>query len=179
MLGEILQSGADFKDSVIRALRQLDNELSKLRLIQGRGIRLQKTPSGTVVEAEKQVHGVSTGAASATETGYMKPFAVSYDRKTDKINVNTGFLNRNGEFLRVPAQSVMLNAGYICVATHLGNDGGWSNPEINIIPEPDEENYPIGYCEISGSGEAKSVKIFPFYVSVAIFIVVGDCEDKE
>ena len=105
---------------------------------------------------------------------YDGPFAITYNGETKKIDIAQGFINRNGEWKKVSEASIQPSkTGYVCVSTKLNDSGEWSEPEF-VITDPDEKNYPIGYCQVSGD----LVNVKSYRVPVAIFMIAGDCEDE-
>lgn len=113
------------------------------------------------------------GDVSAADV-YNGPFALSYNAETHKVGVNAGFLNRNGEWMSLPAANVAPETGYVCIVTHLDDSGNWTAPEAEIA-EPGNERFPVGYCSVTGSGEDQIVTVISFRVPVAVFLITGAC----
>ena len=137
MLDEILQSGSNFKDAVIRALRRLDNELTQLRPISGRGIRLRRTAAGTVIEADGHVQtfcNTPPAAAPAAGSGYTGPFAVSYDDANGTVSVydsyhglsgTAGYVSACGQTLtvhRTTINAAVADELFVCLVLYVAND---------------------------------------------------------
>lgn len=146
-----------------------DSQLTALRRVVGTNqkLNLTVTPQGKSRKLPTY--------SDDDQPEYDGPFALSYNGETDKIDVKAGFLNRNGEWKTVPDKSVSPETGYICVVTELDDNGDWSDPEIEILDEPDEQSYPIGYCEVTGSGDDKGVTFSSFRVPVAFFLISDVC----
>lgn len=105
---------------------------------------------------------------------YEGPFSLSYDSEKNKLNVASGYLNRNGEWLNVPAVSLDPANGMVCVCTTLGNDGNWSSPAVKITT-PGQFAFPVGSCKLDNS----SVSFCSFRVPVAIFIISDICSSEK
>lgn len=146
-----------------------DNQMNALRRLVGTNPKLNLT-----VTPQSKSRKLPTYAEDE-QPEYDGPFAVSYNAETDKIDVKAGFLNRNGEWKKVTDKSVSPETGYICVVTELDDNGNWSEPEIDILEEPDEQSYPIGYCEVTGSGDDKGVTTSSYRVPVAIILISDVC----
>ena len=115
---------------------------------------------------------VNLGAGSAEE--YDGPFAVSYNAETGLLNINAGFMSRNGEFLEVTGAEIAPETGFVCVRSILEDAGEWTEPEI-LVGLPDKYTYPVGSCTVDGEGDARSVSICSFHVPVAIIIDTAVC----
>lgn len=101
---------------------------------------------------------------------YDGPFALSYDTETEKIKVNAGYLNRNGEWKEVPEAAFSPSTGTVCVCTTLDSEGNWSEPEVRIADQGPYA-FPVGSCNVSG----ESVTVCSFRVPVAVFTVADLC----
>lgn len=115
---------------------------------------------------------VNLGAGSAEE--YDGPFAVSYNADTGLLNINAGFMSRNGEFLEVTGAEIAPETGFVCVRSVLEDAGEWTEPEI-LVAIPDKYTYPVGSCAVEGEGDARSVSVCSFRVPVAIIIDTAVC----
>ena len=115
---------------------------------------------------------VNLGAGSAEE--YDGPFAVSYDAETGLLNINAGFMSRNGEFLEVAGAEIAPETGFVCVRSVLEDAGEWTEPEI-LVGLPDKYTYPVGSCAVEGEDDARSISVCSFRVPVAIIIDTAVC----
>ena len=101
---------------------------------------------------------------------YNGPFAISYNPDTKLLKIETGYLNRNGEWLVVEPTEIAPITGSICVCTNLDEEGNWTKPEIKIA-EPSQFAFPIGDCKLEG----ETVSFSSYRVPVAIFLVSDIC----
>ena len=86
------------------------------------------------------------------------------------LTVSAGYLNRNGEFLSIPAKSGLTPApGILCLCSTI-KDGSWTVPDLRIA-EPAADAYPI--AEISVVENNISIRQFP--VAVAVILLTKHC----
>ena len=115
---------------------------------------------------------VNLGAGSAEE--YDGPFAVSYNAETGLLNINAGFMSRNGEFLEVAGAEIAPETGFVCVRSVLEDAGEWTEPEI-LVGLPDKYTYPVGSCSVEGEDDTRSISVCSFRVPVAVIIDTAVC----
>lgn len=101
------------------------------------------------------------------------PFECFYDSENNNIEINKGFINRNGDFSTAPQFNISPQNGHICIKTSIDDKGVWSDVEAIITNEVSAFNFPIGYCTLTDKG----VTVTSFRVPVAFFIVADDCEE--
>ena len=108
-------------------------------------------------------------------TVYSGPFAVT--AADGKLNVSAGYLNRNGEFLAMPAtKGIVAATGTLCLCTTI-KDGLWTKPEIKIA-EPAADAYPLAEITVTAAKEgetAPGIAVRQFPVTVAIIMLAKPC----
>lgn len=104
---------------------------------------------------------------------YDGPFALKVTKATKVTEaglvVNSGWVNRNGEFRSVSGVRLPLRVGTVCVSTHLSSGGSWSSPVVDYS-SPGLWSYPIGHVNFSGDWTATSYR-----VPVAVFLATAVC----
>lgn len=99
-------------------------------------------------------------------------FAVSV--KDDKLNIAPGFLNRNGEWLTIPAvEGIEPITGWLCLCSTIEN-GAWTVPELRV-ETPSADAYPI--AEIKVENDSITVRQLP--VAVAMIMLAKVCPMAE
>ncbi len=152
---------------------EVGDAIRRAKSITPQKIRTDVYPKGKTQQLLPPVMSMNTGTGTGIADVYDGPFAMFFNAETQTIDISAGFLNRNGEFLMVPSCSIVPESGFICVNSNL-NSGVWSPPEIKFAV-PDASNYPIGRCIIDG----ETVKLYPFYVTVAVILITAYCPVSE
>ncbi len=135
----------------------------------GRNVTLEDTPNGFRIHCD-----VEPGKAT-TPAGCTGKFIVT--EKENLLEVGTGYLNRNGEFLVVPeAKGIKPSTGTLCVCTKIDKSGKWTKIEFKITT-PAADAYPI--AEITVDEKTKAISIRQFPVVVAEFKIVKICPQIE
>lgn len=114
---------------------------------------------------------VNIGAGNSES--YDGPFAVAWDAAAGKLRVASGFLSRNGEFLRTPPCSIPPAEGHVCVESRLLTSG-WTEPEVKIA-EPSVTAFPVAGCHVVRNGGVTGVSVVQYRVPVAVIIVADEC----
>lgn len=101
-------------------------------------------------------------------------FQVSVD-DAGRLKVSGGWLNRNGEMVRVDEQKgIDPKTGYLCICTKPDDKGAWSTPEFQVTA-PAPEAYPVAEIKVENS----SVSIVQYPVAVAMILLVKQCPIAE
>ena len=99
---------------------------------------------------------------------------MSYDADKKVLKIKAGYLSRNGNFASVESAEIAPKTGLVCLYSELQSSGEWTEPEFKIA-EPNKYTYPIGQCNVEGSGDTQSVSVCSFRVPVVILIDAATC----
>ena len=92
------------------------------------------------------------------------------------LDVTGGWLNRNGEFVRVSGVTgIQPRGGYLCVCSTPDVSGKWSDPEFRIQQQPEPDAYPVAEIEVQND----SFSIVQYPVAVAFILLVKQCPIAE
>lgn len=101
------------------------------------------------------------------------PFKVTLG-ENNTLDILSGYLNRNGEFLAIPEKSGFTPAtGVLCLKSTI-TDGKWTDPEF-VIQQPAADAYPIAEISVEEKDGNKTVSIRQFPVTVAIILLAKHC----
>lgn len=112
------------------------------------------------------------GGRAGGKTPYTGTFEVTI--KNGLLNVDEGWLNRNGEWLTIPkVTGVAPETGWLCVCSTIEN-GDWTVPELRI-ETPSADAFPIAEIEV----ENDSISVRQLPVAVAMIILAKVCPMAE
>ena len=148
---------------------RLRDEFRRREIVAGPGVRVSRTPRGTVVSVNRG-HGGTPPAGSGEG-----PFTVSLEDNLFKVT--GGWLNRNGlEMIELPPSQLQPRAGYVCVCSEpVDKKGNWSEPNIRILEKPLSCAFPVAHVAQSGTGW----EIEQYPVAVAIILAAKRCPVAE
>lgn len=110
--------------------------------------------------------------AGSSDFSYDGPFKVELNNST--LNIAPGYLNRNGEFLPIPAKSgVAPSTGILCLKSTI-TDGKWTDPDF-VIQQPAADAYPIAEITVEDNDGKKNISIKQYPVTVAIILLAKHC----
>ena len=133
----------------------------------------------TVKSPAAGISGVGSSArlrislpASVPPPPYTGTFEVTIENGL--LNVDEGWLNRNGEWLTIPkVTGVAPETGWLCVCSTIEN-GDWTVPELRI-ETPSADAFPIAEIEV----ENDSITVRQLPVAVAMIILAKVCPMAE
>lgn len=88
-----------------------------------------------------------------------------------QIDINSGYLNCNGELKKIPQSSFIARTGILCLCRNL-NNGVWDSPYIEYKDELDTESIPIAETKID---ENENLEIRQILHGIAYIIKTGKC----
>ncbi|MDD3886955.1 MAG: hypothetical protein PHI35_08780 [Victivallaceae bacterium] len=132
-----------------------------------------KTPAVAVSGTGKRAC-VNILLPTSAAAGYNGNFKVTLNEK-EKLEISSGFLNRNGEFLPIPSDlsDPPDKSGYLCLCSTI-EEGKWTKPEFRIA-EPAADAYPIAEITVEEKDGKKNIYIRQFPVNVAIILLAKRC----
>lgn len=167
-----LKAGA-WREGVSELFKAIRMELQSLQPQDSSTIKWSKTPSGMtahVVDTPVGAGGAKRIAPTEDAVGggtYTGTFEVTIENGL--LNVDEGWLNRNGEWLTIPAvKGIEPATGWLCICSTIEN-GDWTVPELRI-ETPSADAFPI--AEIKVENDSISVRQLPVIVATIILAKV-------
>lgn len=156
--------------AVIKKLKYLWNNelvvlLNSMQLSAGKGIRIQKLPSGTSISNI----ALNVTTANSANMNFITSFEVRYNAQNNILEVGSGYVNCNGIAETVEATAIDVREGLLSVVAY--KSGTIWKFRIDYIEKFDEYCYPI--AKITKSDNEIIIQQYP--ITVAIMLVSKIC----
>lgn len=192
------------------ALGDIQREFESLQVRDSSDIRWDISNSGISAHLVKSSSGATQPTDEAMDSTTFTvskphaPFNLSLSTDGTKVNVSYGFVSRNGAVEFVDYSSIEVSSitesGYIMLRAPFDEANGWGELTYVVIPlthdptggniteggwsvEITNEDYPIGYVEVTGGTSQDGTEVNQvtglesFNPTMAIFIKAGTCSE--